>query len=121
MQACHYLAVDAEVRIDDEFYELEVVDGELVEPEPRELTRTEPGTIDNVRPSGLMRANPKLQTAAAAATGFVAGAAALALLHHYGAAKLQRAIEQPHERALPRIPERGATYLVHVRPIGRAE
>jgi hypothetical protein len=108
--------------MDDEFYELEVVEGELVEPVVRDLTTTDPGAIDAAREAGLVRSNPKLQTAAAAATGFVAGAATLALLRHYGALKLQRAAEQQSpQRRLPVIPERGATYLVHIRPLGRTE
>jgi hypothetical protein len=108
--------------MDDEFYELEVVEGELVEPAVRDLTTTDRGAIEAPREAGLIRSNPKLQTAAAAATGFVAGAATLALLRHYGAMKLQRAAEQqtPQHR-FPGIPERGATYLVHIRPLGRAE
>jgi hypothetical protein len=85
--------VDGEFSSEDEFYELEVVEGELVEPVVRDLTTTEAGAIDVTRDAGLMRSNPKLQTAAAAATGFVAGAATLALLRHYGAAKLQKAAE----------------------------
>jgi hypothetical protein len=113
--------VEGESRIEDEFFELEIVDGEVVEPQVRDLTTTDPGAIEATRDAGIVRANPKLQTAAAAATGFVAGAATLALLRHYGAAKLQRAAEQqPPPRRLA-IPERGATYLVHIRPLGRSE
>jgi hypothetical protein len=52
-----------------------------------------------------------------AATGFVAGAATMALLRRYGQARLERAgaavpaLEPPHVR-------QARTYVVHVRQLG---
>jgi hypothetical protein len=55
-----------------------------------------------------------LTTAAIAATGFVAGAATLALLRRYGQARLERAAvdELPPSR-------RVRTYVVHVRTLSQ--
>jgi hypothetical protein len=57
----------------------------------------------------------------AAATGFVAGAATLALARRYGSRRLERALAAagPEEPLLSSGAQRGAgrTYLVHVRPL----
>lgn len=63
---------------------------------------------------------PAVQAVAAAATGFVAGAATLALARRLGARKLAR-IEQSMAVGRPgSFPTAGTrTYLVHVRVLGR--
>jgi hypothetical protein len=63
---------------------------------------------------------PVVQTAVAAATGFVAGAATLALLRRYGG-RLAREVDPFGERLdLARRPPRGATsYVIQVRAIAR--
>jgi len=78
--------------------EPEIVEGELVEFRAYELER----------PRWVA---PAVQTAAAAATGFLAGAATLALLRRLGAKRLEPA-------RLP-VLEGSATYLVYVRQVGR--
>jgi hypothetical protein len=57
-----------------------------------------------------------MQTAVAAATGFVAGAATLALLRRYGMARLERGAAE-HAGELPASLRGGRTYIVHVRPL----
>jgi hypothetical protein len=95
---------------EDQLYEVEVLDGELVaathmQVEPR------PATQPPVR-----AAQPAVQTAVAAATGFVAGAATMALLRRYGQSRLERAAPpQPPEP--PRVGQ-PRTYVVHVRQLG---
>lgn len=64
---------------------------------------------------------PAVQAAAVAATGFVAGAATVALVRRHAARKLARS----HAPSLRRVSEGlpgvgpGRTFLVHVRVIGR--
>ncbi len=63
---------------------------------------------------------PAVQSAVAAATGFVAGAATLALARRYGKARLERALAAASgEPALAAGAQRGPgrTYIVHVRPL----
>jgi hypothetical protein len=93
---------------EDHLHELEVVDGELVRPADARVP-LEP----DARERALLRtATPAMQTAAAAATGFVAGAATLALLRRYGSARLERGL------GVDRLPSgRGRTYIVHIRPL----
>ena len=64
-----------------------------------------------------MRATqPAVQTAVAAATGFVAGAATMALLRRYGQARLERAAPAPALE--PQRPGQARTFVVHVRQLG---
>jgi hypothetical protein len=96
------------VERDEEPYEIEVLDGELVE-RSRTLARPE------VSERSLSWVSPPVQTAVAAATGFVAGAATLALLRRYGMSRLERSSAL---RGLdPLSGARGHTYIVHVRPL----
>lgn len=62
---------------------------------------------------------PAVQAAAAAATGFVAGAATVALMRRHAARKLARG--QGLRRGLEGLPVvgHGRTFLVHVHMIGR--
>lgn len=94
----------------DELLEVEVLDGELV-PVDQLLADTRD---DHGR--SLARASvPIVQTAVAAATGFVAGAATLALLRRYGS---RAALEAATERERPPVPvRRGGTYLITIRPL----
>ena len=78
--------------------EPEIVEGELVELRAYELDR----------PRWVA---PAVQAAAAAATGFLVGAATLALAQRLGAKRLDPA-------RLPLL-EGSATYVVYVRSVGR--
>ncbi len=98
------------MRTDNELYEIEVLDGELVEPAGSLL---EPSAGERL--PGLA-GQPVVQTAMAAATGFVAGAAMIALLRRYGQARLERAAMAPAlEQARSGQPR---TYVVTVRQLG---
>ncbi|HEX3802102.1 MAG TPA: hypothetical protein VHV75_04605 [Solirubrobacteraceae bacterium] len=94
---------------DEELYEIEVIDGEIVE---HRQAPVEPGAGERLP---LWASPPAVQAAVAAATGFLAGAATLALLRHYGRSRLER------EAARSREPLPGSgrvhAYIVHVRPL----
>lgn len=97
----------------------EVLDGEIVE-----VSQTPIPVIAELRtveraPSGWNAA--PVQTAVAAATGFIAGAATLALLRRYGLTRsTTRELELTREDQLRRggeqAPARSGTYLVSIRP-----
>jgi hypothetical protein len=104
--------------------EEEIVDGEVVEhagvplpsaAEPRALP------LEDRPAQGLDWARtPAVQSAFAAATGFVAGAATLALMRRYGVAKLERALTATPDEPLLAPGAAlgpGRTYIVHVRPL----
>jgi hypothetical protein len=112
-----------EAPLEAEEAELEVLDGELVVIDER--APQEPAGNELERPWSL--ALPALQAAAMAATGFLAGATAMALAKRWAAA---RQIAQGPLAARTPLPERpfeswpvGATrtYLVSVRLISRSE
>jgi hypothetical protein len=75
--------------------------------------------VHPIEPTAMMTAMPAVQAAAAAFTGFVAGAATLAVVRRRQARRLAR---RAPGRPLDLHPV-GATrtYLVHVRPVGRPE
>jgi hypothetical protein len=95
---------------EDDVYEIEVLEGELV---PQFKGQLEPISPERLPSRG---AQPAVQTAVAAATGFVAGAATMALLRRYGQARPERAAPAP----APESPRLGQvrTYVVHVRNLG---
>jgi uncharacterized membrane protein YgcG len=95
---------------EDDVYEVEVLEGEIV-PQP-------PGQLEHVVSERLplRTAQPTVQTAVAAATGFVAGAATMALLRHYGQTRLERAASPPAPE--PQRPTGARTFVVHVRQLG---
>lgn len=95
---------------EEDLYELEVLDGELVSQPAGPL---EPAGSERLP---LRVAQPVVQTAVAAATGFVAGAATMALLRRYGQARLERAAVATPAVEPPRAQAR--TYVVHVRQLG---
>ena len=95
---------------ESERYEIEVLDGELVGPADVQL---EPAA--GQRLPGLVT-QPAVQTAVAAATGFVAGAATMALLRRYGQSRLERAVTTPTVEAVRPAPPRA--YVVTVRQLG---
>ena len=102
-----------DVIIEEELYELEVLDGEVMQ-QSTELAPAPPAG------RGLTWASaPALQTAAVAATGFVAGAATLALLRRYAlrAREAELLAEGLSSRGAPPLMRRGGTYLVQVRQI----
>lgn len=83
----------------------ETVDGLPVLADVRPIERASPAAL------------PAVQAAAAAATGFVAGAATLALVKRHNARKLARS--QPR-RALDMLPILGSrTFLVDVHLVGK--
>lgn len=93
--------------------EIEVVDGLPVLSSRRELSRS-------------AAALPAVQTAAAAATGFMVGAATLALLRRRDSRRLTRELRDlrgrvdPFRRSpAPPMMEPGQSYLVHVRVFSR--
>jgi hypothetical protein len=91
--------------------EIEVVDALPVVSSRREVARS-------------AAALPAVQTAAAAATGFMVGAATLALLRRHDSRRLTRELKDLRGRIEPRRPpeapmEPGQSYLVHVRVFSR--
>ena len=92
-------------------YEVEVLDGEVVAHPVGQLDRLGAERLP------LRSAQPAMHTAVAAATGFVAGAATMALLRRYGQARIERAA--PTTTALePQRSPQVRTYVVHVRQLG---
>lgn len=96
---------------EEDVYEIEVLDGELVAHPHAELEAVGAEQLP------LRAGQPAVQTAMAVATGFVAGAATMALLRRYGQARLERvaaaspAVEQQR-------PRQARTFIVHVRQLG---
>jgi hypothetical protein len=98
------------VPTENELYEIEVLEGEVLGPAHSQLEQT-PGERLPARAGQV-----GVQTAVAAATGFVAGAATMALLRRYGQARLERAgVAPPLEHARP---GQTRTYVVRVRQLG---
>jgi hypothetical protein len=95
---------------ESDLYEIEVLDGEVVQTSHDQL---EPARGERL-PGRAMQ--PGVQTAMAVATGFVAGAATMALLRHYGQARLESAVASGALEATR--PGQSRTYLVQVRQIG---
>jgi hypothetical protein len=83
--------------------EPEIVEGELIELRSYELERSR-------------RIAPAVQTAAAAAGGFLAGAATVALAHRFGG---RRVSQQLRRLPQPQAFRPSGTYLVTVRVINR--
>ena len=92
-------------------YEIEVLDGELISHPRVQLESVDAEQLP------LRVAQPAVHMAVAVATGFVAGAATMALLRRYGQARLERvaaaspAVEQQR-------PRQARTFIVHVRQLG---
>ena len=81
----------------------ETVDGLPVLADVRPIERASPAVL------------PAVQAAAAAATGFVAGAATIALVRRHGARKLARSPRSMPRRAADMLPIAGSrTFLVDV-------
>lgn len=94
----------------NERYEIEVLEGEVVGPVHSQIVPAAPDRLPGrVGAAGV-------QTAMAAATGFVAGAATMALLRRYGQVRLDRAAPAPQLE--PQYPGQTRTYVVHVRQLG---
>jgi hypothetical protein len=90
--------------------EEETVDGLPVLSELRTIERGAPAYL------------PAVQVAAAAATGFVAGAATIALVKRHGARKIARARPSAPRRAVDILPIVGSrTFLIDVHLVGRPE
>jgi len=101
----------------DEWIEMELA----VSPDQEVETVEGVPVLAEVRPVAPVRtALPALQTAAAAATGFVAGAATLALVRRHSARKLARAQRSAPRRAVDLLPIVGTrTFLVDVHLIAK--
>jgi hypothetical protein len=88
--------------------EEEIVDGLPVIAEVRTIERTGPASL------------PAVQAAAAAATGFVAGAATIALIKRRGSRKAARNGKSGPRRAVDMLPIVGSrSFLVDVHVIGK--
>jgi hypothetical protein len=98
------------VPTDSDLYEIEVLDGEVVSTPDHQLETTHAQRLPS------RAGQPGVQTAVAAATGFVAGAATLALLRRYGQARLERSAPAPALELRRVGPAR--TYVVTVRRLG---
>ncbi|MGB0094688.1 MAG: hypothetical protein WBP81_19410 [Solirubrobacteraceae bacterium] len=97
--------IDVELQGDAEE---ETVDGMPVLAEVRAIQRTSPTVL------------PAVQAAAAAATGFVAGAATLALVRRHSTRKLARAQRNMPRRAIDVLPIVGSrTFLVDVHLVAK--
>jgi hypothetical protein len=98
----------------------EVLDGEIVESSPTPTPIIAEVHAVERAPSGWNAA--PVQTAVAAATGFIAGAATLALLRRYGltrgtARELELARDEQLRRQPEQVPVRSGTYLVSIRTL----
>jgi hypothetical protein len=102
---------DGAMRDHDAGLEGEIVDGEPVEALP---ALAEVTAVERRRPAPI----PAIQTAAAAATGFVAGAATVALLRRHGIRRLAR---ESSELGRLRDGAPARTYLIRVRLISRPD
>jgi hypothetical protein len=90
--------------------EEETVDGVPVLAEVRTIERTSPAAL------------PVVRAAAAAATGFVAGAATLALVKRHSARKLPLAQRSAPRRPVDMLPIVGSrTFLVDIHLIGKPD
>jgi hypothetical protein len=90
----------------------EILDGEALDGEP---VLAEVRAIEPVSPPGL----PAVQAAAAAATGFVAGAATIALIRHHTARKMARSRLR---RGLDALPIAGTrSFLIDIHLIAKPE
>ncbi len=96
-------------------------DAELQVSAAEEVETVEGVVVAEVRPlHPVPTVMPSVQAAAAAATGFVAGAATLALLHRHSARKLARAQRSAPRRAVDMLPIVGTrTFLVDVHLIAK--
>jgi hypothetical protein len=94
---------------DGQLYEIEVLDGEVVEHHQLPLES------DAAERLPVWASTPAVQTVAAAATGFVAGAAMVALLRRYGQSRLERTTVPAAEPLA--VSGRVHAYIVHVRPL----
>jgi hypothetical protein len=95
----------------------ELVEGELVDPEDELPILFETRVVEQRSSRSSL---PVFQTAVAAATGFVAGAATLALLRRYGGRTAREAegLGESLDQAR-RAPRQTTTYLVQVRAVER--
>ncbi len=95
-----------------ELYEVEVLDGELVEAVDAPFPGQSPELGGERLPAWLPQ--PSVQTAVAVATGFVAGAATLALLRRHALSRAEQAVGARGGYARP---GHVRTFVVHVRPL----
>jgi hypothetical protein len=99
----------------------EVIDA-MLEPETEEETVDGLPVLAEVRPieRGSPAVFPAVQAAAAAATGFVAGAATIALVKRHSARKLARTQRNVSRRPVDMLPIVGSrTFLVDVHLIAK--
>ena len=109
-----------------ELLEVEVLDGELVEYEVERVELPLAETAGGRLPSWL--AVPGVQTAVAVATGFVAGAATLALLRRYALTRVESSAngwgaDHPRHEHGGEYPGhayrhgQARTFVIHIRPL----
>ncbi len=91
-------------------YEIEVLDGELISHPRVQLESVDAEQLP------LRVGQPAVHMAVAVATGFVAGAATMALLRRHGQARLESAAAAT--QALELRPRQARTFVVHVRQVG---
>ncbi|MGC9219969.1 MAG: hypothetical protein ACP5H2_01290 [Solirubrobacteraceae bacterium] len=109
----------------DDALDEEVVSGELVGPagELRPVRAAQPDPLAT-RPADDILGwthSPALQRAAIAVSGFLAGAATVALMQRYGSGRSHRALAQEHtDHLLGPVGGLGSgrTFIVHVMPLG---
>jgi hypothetical protein len=117
---------DGEWIAGEELLEVEVLDGELVEYAVERVELPLPETARGRLPSWLPV--PGVQTAVAAATGFVAGAATLALLRRYALTRVESpatvwGADHPRHDHGGEYPGNGyrhgqaRTFVIHIRPL----
>lgn len=107
----------------DEFEEVVELAPEVVELAPTDVVEEAqlPAVVEAqvVEPPSDSALVPVVQAVAAAATGFVAGAAALALVKRHSARRLARVQRRALTAWQPPGEWRTRTYLVHVHVLGR--
>ncbi len=110
------MSVVSEDHLDAALQPTDIVEEETVDGTPV-LADVRP--IEPAPPAPL----PAVQAAAVAATGFVAGAATIALVRRRAARKVSQSHGPGFRRGGERLPTvgPGRTFLVHVRVIGRPE
>ncbi len=119
----HSMSDDAPTTIPEPGLDAEVLDGDPSPELPEETVDAIP-VLAQARPieASAPAALPAVQAVAVAATGFVAGAATIALVKRHTARKLARATRNSPRRAVDLLPIVGTrTFLVDVHLIAKPQ